>query len=235
MEHGCRGLVLATLALAAAPCALAVPAVFDVRYEFTTEDIFLTKFGVQATVQGTAHYSLDQADQLPDDPVSGRYSLNSHRIRIDGTPASDAPNPFGVYTNEFDVLNDLGYAGPPPWYDGFAFGSSFDQPFGAGPTLLEVRVAGLGPLHSLASDALFRLDPADWPDVQGILVFLPAGATQPSDQIGIFDFHLDSLRATPRTRTRHPRPVRGRSRCPRLHRTPATAVTVAAIRIRIPI
>ncbi len=197
MEHGLKALVLATFALLAALAAIAVPVVFDVRYEFTTEDVFLTRFGVQATVIGTVRYSIDQADQLPDDPVSGRYSLISHRIRIDGKPATDAPNPFGVYTKEINVLNDLGYAGPPPWYDGFAFGSTFNEPFGAGLTLLEVRIAGLGPSATLASDAIFRLDPADWTDVQGILVFLPAGATLPSEQIGIFDFRLDSLRVTP--------------------------------------
>lgn len=185
------------LALVASPAAFAVPAFFDIRYEFTTEDLFLAKFGVQATVEGVARYSIDQPDQLPADPVSGLYNLISHRIRIDGTNTTAAPNPFGVYTSEFNVLNDLGYAGPPPYYDAFAFGSSFNQPFGAGLTLIGVRIFGQGPSTTLSSDALFRVDPSDWPDLQGLLTFLPAGATQPSDQITIFDFHVDSMRVTP--------------------------------------
>ena len=60
-----------------------------------------------------------------------------------------------------------------------------------------IRVFGLAPSTLLSSDAIFRINPSDWPDVQGLLTFLPAGSTQPSDQITIFDFHLDSMRVTP--------------------------------------
>ena len=197
MEHGLKALAGMLVMLVASPAALAVPTVFDVRYEFTTDDVFLAKFGVQATVEGTARYSIEQTDQLPADPVSGLYNLISHRIRIDGTNTTAAPDPFGIYTIEFNVMNDLGYAGPPPYYDAFAFGSSFNQPFGAGLTLIGIRVFGLAPSTLLSSDAIFRINPSDWPDVQGLLTFLPAGSTQPSDQITIFDFHLDSMRVTP--------------------------------------
>ena len=112
MEQGLKALALLALALGTPSLALAVPAVFDIRYEFTTDDLFLAKFGVQATIEGVARYSIDQPDQLPADPVSGLYNLISHRIRIDGTNTTAAPNPFGVYTSEFNVLNDLGLRRP---------------------------------------------------------------------------------------------------------------------------
>ena len=136
-----------------APAAVAVPTFFDVRYEFTSENIFLASFGVQATVSGVARYSLDQADQLPDDTHAGRYDLISHRVTVDGAKATDAPTSFGYYFNAFEVGNDIGYAQPPPWTDVFGIGSSFNESFGAGLTLTEVRLFGLDESGTaLASD-----------------------------------------------------------------------------------
>jgi hypothetical protein len=166
------------IALAFCSNALAAPAVYDVRYEFTTA----ATFGPQIKVSGMARYSAKQADQLPADQHAGRYNLISHSVTVEGVRAD------GI-ASTFEVMNDAGYGAPPPWTDSFSFGSRFSPvTFSNGLTLTEVRVFGVDDSGTaLSSDRIFVIG-AGW-DFQGMVRYIGANG-----EVAAFAFELDSLK-----------------------------------------
>ena len=141
---------------------------------------------LQIHVSGVARYGAKQRDQLPTETHSGRYDLISHSVTVEGVNAT------GI-DNYFEVGNDIGYGGPPPWTDVFCMGSWFSPAspiiFGNGLTLTGVRICGLDNFGAaISSDSIFVINPAAW-DLQGGVTFIGAAG-----QVTISAFRLESIR-----------------------------------------